>query len=167
MWLELIEGYTRVGITSSVCSLLWRVALSSSSIGTSREGWSNLSPPQIWSNLWRPQIWSNLPPHQILISARPAWSVVFDLHRFLDLALHIFFFWQFPWRVCFHQCWKTTYLNSITRLTTLLPLCRTVRDTLAIRGLPMRASFLAAGISHNKHLKGIIHLKVLYYLNWI
>merc|ERR1712037_84654 len=36
-------------------------------------------------------------------SARPAWSVVFDLHRFLDLALHIFFFCQFPWRVCFHQ----------------------------------------------------------------
>ena len=36
-----------------------------------------------------------------LISARAAWSVVFDLHRFLDLALHVFFVWQFPWRVSF------------------------------------------------------------------
>ena len=36
-----------------------------------------------------------------LISARAAWSVVFDLHRFLDLALHVFFVWQFPWRVGF------------------------------------------------------------------
>ena len=34
-----------------------------------------------------------------LISARAAWSVVFDLHRFLDLALHVFFVWHFPWRV--------------------------------------------------------------------
>ena len=36
-----------------------------------------------------------------LISARAAWSVVFDLHRFLDLALHVFFVWHFPWRVGF------------------------------------------------------------------
>merc|ERR1712013_534320 len=32
-------------------------------------------------------------------SSRAAWSVVFDLHRFLDLALHVFFVWHFPWRV--------------------------------------------------------------------
>ena len=24
---------------------------------------------------------------------------MFDLHRFLDLALHVFFVWHFPWRV--------------------------------------------------------------------
>merc|ERR1712212_28056 len=32
-------------------------------------------------------------------SAHAAWSIVFDLHRFLDLALHVFFLWHFPWRV--------------------------------------------------------------------
>ena len=26
---------------------------------------------------------------------------MFDLHRFLDLALHVFFVWHFPWRVGF------------------------------------------------------------------
>ena len=38
-----------------------------------------------------------------LLSARATstWSVVFDLHRFLDLALHVFFVWHFPWRVGF------------------------------------------------------------------
>ena len=36
-----------------------------------------------------------------LISASAAWSVVFNLHRFLDLALHVFFVWHFPWRVSF------------------------------------------------------------------
>ena len=52
--------------------------------------------------------------HPFVISARAAWSVVFDLHRFLDLALHIFFLWHFPWRVCFN------HNNSINKIIDFL-----------------------------------------------
>ena len=47
---------------------------------------------------------------------------MFDLHRFLDLALHVFFVWQFPWRVSFVVAIGTD--NDVVALVVFLDLAQ-------------------------------------------